>query len=715
VSDFDDAITETTSSASDHPLEQAVREIHTETAGDKKKRANPYDPNRETIGQPLGDLAEHAVSSGYHAVIGGYQGLLDLARGKGVDTAAQDVEGEQSKVKPIPEKSQRVLDHATNFTHAFLPATQLPGMVQPAADTVADKSADWGAPPSVSAAIKSAPTALSLAGPLSGAFRGVAAPAALETAEAGALAAPKMPTSTEMAVVPSRGTAIARAPGSALPAENVIDVQATPVDSAAGPRVGGPQQPRLGQSATTQTATAVPGIAPAPEPQKLLTFQPDAPHVEQGERLPVDEQQRRADVLKRVGVEQVRKSALTGDAQAAADEYQSSLLNTPGGQHLNSVITHERQALGNHADNIVTETGGTEGSATNQTVNTQRGENFLKPLDALSDHFDTVRKELYKTADERANGQSIDLPSVDHLIRNNESAFIGSTAGTQLLKGLKARMTELGLVDDNGAMVGGTAQQAEQLRQYLNEQWEPGPKSRLIGKLKDAIDTDVTKSAGDDIYEKARQWRTLQARTLEDPKGIAQLLDSSGPDGVNRKVPVEGIMNKLSSMPVAQLKHIVTTLDGIDVPEIRPLADKAVAELNAHMASQVSDAGHSTASLWNQKGVNKYLNANSERLQLTMPKELQSKLTDLNDAGHILQKRQGYPGAYIQEQNLASKGLGGALRYGSEVAGHAMGPAVGLVGRVLGDRAAGGIEGAASLRAARQRTVRLSDFDPNEK
>lgn len=713
MSDFDDAITETTSQASDHPLDQAVQEIHIEAAGGKKKRATVYDPDRPTIGQPLGDLAEHAASSTYRAISGGYQGLLDLARGRGFDAAAQDVRDEQSKVKPIPESSQRVLDRSFDAAHALLPATALPGMVQPAADTVADKSADWGAPPSISTAIKAAPTALSLAGPLSGAFRGAAAPAAVEGTEAAALTAPAPAARPEMAVVPARGTAVARAPGSALPPDNVIDVQATPVNSAAGPRVGGPQQPRLGQA--TQTATAAPGVAPAPEPQKLLTFEPDAPHVEQGEKLPVDEQQRRADVLKRVGVEQVRKSALTGDAQAAADEYQSSLLNTPGGQHLNSVITHERQALGNHADSIVTDTGGTEGSSTNQTVNTQRGENFLKPLDALSDHFDTVRKELYKTADERAGGQPIQLPSVDHLIRNNESAFIGSTAGTQLLKGLKARMTELGLMDENGAMVGGAVKQAEQLRQYLNEQWEPGPKSRLIGKLKDAIDTDVTKSAGDDIYEKARQWRTLQARTLEDPKGIAQILDSSGPDGVNRKVPVEQIMNKLTTMPVAQLRHIVTTLDGVDVPEIRPLADKAIAELNAHMASQVSDAGHSTASLWNQKGVNKYLNGNSERLALTMPKELQSKLTDLNDAGHILQKRQGYPGAYIQEQNLTSKGLGGALRYGSEVAGHAMGPGVGLVGRILGDRAAGGIEGAASLRSARARTVHLQDFDPSEK
>jgi hypothetical protein len=702
VSDLDDAISEASSApASGSSLDQAVREIHTDAGVTPPSIRDLANDNFESSNATLKHLVKGAAGS----VLGGYAGLTKLITSGGdMDQAAAAVNDMQSRFYDAPktetEKKQRA-----NLESPKNPLNWVPE----AGSWLGDLEGKLGGGPGLQTAVETGVNAI----PYALGLRPGEKPPMVDVSKL-PTPTPEPPPAPGMAVVPSRGTAVARAPGSALPSENVIDVQARPVDTAGGPRLGGPGQRQITQAPGATTAEPPKGTQ-TPEPQKFLTFDQDAPHVEEGDKLPPDEQQRRADVLKRVGVEQARKSALTGDAQAAADEYQSSLLNTPGGQHLKSVIDHERNALETHADSIVNQTGGTEGSTTNQTANTQRGENFLKPLDALADHFDTVRKELYQTADERAKGQPIQLPTVDEFMRKNESAFIGSTAGTQLLKGLKARMGELGLVDGDGNMVGGTAQHAEQLRQYLNEQWEPGPKSRLIGKLKDAIDTDVTKSAGDDIYQKARAWRSLQARTLEDPKGIAQLLDSSGPDGVNRKVPVEQVMQKLTTMPVAQLRHIVTTLDGIDVPEIRPLADRAVAELNAHMASQVSDAGHSTASLWNQKGVNKYLNANSERLQLTMPPELQGKLKDLNDAGQILQKRQGYPGAYIQEHNMVSKGLGPAVRFGSELAGHAMGPIVGLGGRLLGDRAAGGIANAASLKAARARTVNLRDFNPNAK
>ena len=66
-----------------------------------------------------------------------------------------------------------------------------------------------------------------------------------------------------------------------------------------------------------------------------------------------------------------------------------------------------------------------------------------------------------------------------------------------------------------------TVQQAERLKQYLGDQWSPRT-SRLIGQLKGAIDDDVTKAAGSDIYANARATRSLQAKLLDDPTGIAQ-------------------------------------------------------------------------------------------------------------------------------------------------------------------------------------------------
>lgn len=445
---------------------------------------------------------------------------------------------------------------------------------------------------------------------------------------------------------------------------------------------------------------------PSADPQTPPTFSESAPAAPTGTKLQAAEQVRRQAILERVGVPETRNSAIEGDAQAASNEYQESKLTSPNGARMKAVIDGERAALENHADRIVQETGGTPGSAVDESTRVERGNTIISPLDALKQHFDQATKELYQAADQRANGQPIDMPSVHKIIGGSASQFLGTVEGKQLLQGVKARMGDLGMLDDGEAQPA-NVQAAERLRQYLNDNWTPRT-SRLIGSLKDAIDDDVTKSAGQDIYGQARAMRSLRARTLDDPNGIAKLMDSSGPEGVNRAVPTEKIADAVTTMPVAQLQHVLTTLK--EVPdELQPQAQAAIAEIKAHMAAKVADAGKSTQSLWNAKGVTQTLTKNSARMQALFTPEEMAKFGDLNDAGNILKKDQSYPGAAVQEHNLVRSGAMHGIRTGATATGAAIGGPVGAaIGGFVGDKAATKLTERAMLKNAESRIRRLN-------
>src|ERR1700733_11118085 len=131
---------------------------------------------------------------------------------------------------------------------------------------------------------------------------------------------------------------------------------------------------------------------------------------------------------------------------------------------------------------------------------------------------------------------------------------------------------------------------------------------------------------------------------------MAQIMDGTGPEGINRKVYPEQLPDKILSMPVPQMNHIVSTLEGVTDPTIKPAANKALAELRTQLVSKIGAEGKGNT--WNANAVTDQLNANSERVQRLLPDKTQDDLADLNEAGHILKKRQGYPGAYVQEHNI---------------------------------------------------------------
>jgi hypothetical protein len=422
--------------------------------------------------------------------------------------------------------------------------------------------------------------------------------------------------------------------------------------------------------------------------------------------------------LKEDGLQNVRESAVRGDKLAAATDYASSKLDKgAGGNPVAEQLANERQALTNGVDRMIAGTGGSVG--TDSVALGNRGETILRPLDDLAQKFRDGEKAAYTAADAKAAGSPVDLDSTANLISNNASVFTRSEAGAQLLRGIKARAQELGVWDTaNNRLMPATVQQAEQLRQYVGGGAYDPHTAGAVRAFKDALADDVTKSAGSDVYQAARALRAQRARTLDDPKGIATLIDSSGPDGINRKVPVEKIPDTLTRLPDAQFNHVIDTIESTrQFPELKPQADAALAEIRGHMLQRAKAAAlPADKEPWAAQRFTDYLQANRAKLtRVLKPSELE-QLESLNRNGHYLDIDRRYKGAAVDAHNLATRGKMMIVQHGVGAAGGGAGAFVGghvgaaggaFIGEKLGHKWAAGIERAADRKAWAKRVRQL--------
>lgn len=419
-----------------------------------------------------------------------------------------------------------------------------------------------------------------------------------------------------------------------------------------------------------------------------------------------DQQAARAQTLRNVGLTEARESAITGNSDESGMDFQTSKLRTDAGDRMSATITGERAGLQNYANQLVDNSGGTSGVDLSDLY--ERGSTIAQPIDDLHQWFRDQTSQLYAQADAAARGQPIGLPTVGGLL-GQRSMFLGTVDGKQLAEGVQARMRDLGLMDESGGIQQATVQQAEQLRQYLNDQWSPRT-AGLIGQLKDAIDSDVSRAAGPAVYQQARQMRFQRAMLLDDPNGIARLGPSPDGNPINRAVATEKIPGYVTTLPVDQFTHIVRTLRSI--PSIAPGSDlpapaiSALNEIRGQFANQVREAGNSTQSLWNARGVSEYLRKNELRMaQVFSPQEMQQFKT-LNDAGNILRMDRSYPGAAAQGHNLAGRGMLIAAKH-AEAAGALLGHIPGaVIGAVVG-KGAETAAGKAALSAVEKRIRKL--------
>lgn len=441
-------------------------------------------------------------------------------------------------------------------------------------------------------------------------------------------------------------------------------------------REGGPggAQSGLGEKGNAGPANSGSGGGAGARPGQRLTD--DAPKGR-------DE---RAAILKRVGFGEARESALTGDHLASAGDYQTSKLDNKAGARMDSVLASERSTLGDHAQRIVDRSGGTNGL--DEGSRYARGHTISDVFNKFDDILEQETKEHYKTADTRAAGQPIELNGIKDFVKNNKASFLSTVEGKQLLEGFNARADELGLTKGSDVFNPSTVAQAERLRQYLGDAWTPRT-ARLVSKLQDAIDEDVSKAAGADVYGAARQVRAERA-ALREAKGLDSVMDPSRGLDINRKVAMEKVPVHITKMPVDQFGHLMDTLESIGGREgdhnLAELAASAKNEIRAQFANEIKEAGESTKGMWNAKAVSQYIKNNSSKLErvFTKPGEMKS-IKDLSDAGRILDIDRQYPGAAAQQHNLLVRGVLKGVEKGSTLAGAHAG---GLPGAIIGHGAA---------------------------
>jgi hypothetical protein len=446
-------------------------------------------------------------------------------------------------------------------------------------------------------------------------------------------------------VAPMPAADIARAPV----ANDAVGINRAAVNDASGGRPDLPQAPQTqvvgGGAAANDASTAVP-VAPPPAPVEVPRFDDSTPTTVKSQLAP-DQQQKNLDLMREVGLDQTRPSAISGDKFEAGNEYQLSKSDTPQGEVLRAQFDKERTALHGYSQQIAQDTGAVGASPE------EVGQIIRQPLQGLNDYYDNAVKSIYQAADQRAAGVAgIDADAFKTMM-DTRSNFAGKSENGALGRGINAYLKEQGIRNADGTFNPMTATQAEGVRQYINGQWSP-QNSGLIGKIKEMLDTDVAKSAGDDIYAQARALHAERKNVLDNPKGIASLLNEEGPNGINQMVPDEKVGQKITSMPVGQLRHIVETLKGVPEP-LQPAAQQALAEMKGVFADSVNKAGQGAE--WNAAKVTKQLNDQRTRMGLLFDDAEMSRFRTLNDAGHVLQKPTAYPGAAVQGHNLLQKAV----------------------------------------------------------
>lgn len=427
-------------------------------------------------------------------------------------------------------------------------------------------------------------------------------------------------------------------------------------------------------------------------------------------KLPVEEQVYRVETVKELGVPTIREGTKTGDGFKTADEYVTAKTSGPNKDLFNQQIATEQQALRNYANGIVEKTGGSVGLDENALYN--RGQAIAQPFDAFKTLLTEQMRDAYKAAGEVAQGAPAVAPDTFQKFLNTNSNFVVNDSFKSLRNGIKSHLTEQGLVNKDGSIKAMTVDQSELLRQYINSNWNPD-RSRIIHKLTDSIDNDVTKVAGTDIYESARGIRTKMANLLEDPVGVSKIMDYDPKTPINRSTAFPDIPKAVEKMTPDQQAHLVKVLQDMP-PELQPQAQKAIAEIKSQFANRIAEVG-GKGEFWNAPAVSKYLKDNNRSLRiLTGDPQMARSLTVLNDGGHFLRMDNGYKGAAIQFKNMydnplisgTAQALGGAVGGGLAFGlggGGAVGAAAAPFGAAYGRSvAAGKVERAAARSAARK-------------
>lgn len=425
------------------------------------------------------------------------------------------------------------------------------------------------------------------------------------------------------------------------------------------------------------------------------------------------QQQGRMELAKRVGLTEVRKSAIEGDAQAAADDFDSTkYTDDQMGQRMRPIIAAEKQALTEHAAGIIDDLGAKEG--TDQSTMSAKGKVMAKPLDMLNDYADRETTKAYDAAREKGGTDPVQFPTLEAALQNKTLKNSLLAQGKEgFLHGVQSQWDDFHENNPGGI----NASVAEQYRQFLNTLWKTNPEA--VGKLKEAMDTDMQNHFGEDLFGPSRQLYQLKKTLLDNPKGVAQIAGRDPHTPVNRTTAYEDIPDKVANLTADQFKNLWNTYKMMP-DEIQPAAQAAMSEIKGHQVNRLLDAGARQQTQWNKKGVNTELSNNSENFKTAFADDAANaaKIKDLKDAGEMLRFNASYRGAHAQKSNMLRKGIGVGAEYGGggiggTVGGMMAGPPGVAAGAFLGKKAGASVANKLENRAIKKdvesRVVKLDD------
>jgi hypothetical protein len=378
------------------------------------------------------------------------------------------------------------------------------------------------------------------------------------------------------------------------------------------------------------------------------------------------EQALRADIANEVlgNTGQVRSGVITGNENILRQEYTEarSANPTPKSDILKKQIADEQNALTRYAEQRIDNTGASK----NLPSDYERGQlmnDAIASSEGLTGFFKNTKDKLYQDARVKVGDNPVPSNTLENLL--NSTKFKSELK----LKGIKdfteglGELLELHKTQGFEGTKPGSIAGLEELRKSVNAQWTPQNK-REIGRIVKAIDEDIAKAGGEDLYKRARSVHQAEQKIFES-KGMDKLFGEVDSNGVQTATDFQAIPKKLNQMPADQWKHIYDTYDeiskgrvrgvGFDLeltPELMQYAEAAKAEMRGALAREIYQAGAGKTGVWNQNSVNNILNARAKKIEHAFSPEEQRAFHTLNYAGHIMPGVHAYEGAALQGQRV---------------------------------------------------------------
>ena len=445
-----------------------------------------------------------------------------------------------------------------------------------------------------------------------------------------------------------------------------------------------------------QTMAQIPEAPKVPVSERSITVPEEMP-INRAETAPLNanELSSREELLRRIGLEDIRNSALVGNPKESASQFITSQADQgPYATGMTNQINLEKSILDNHFKKIQDEAGGTvirHGTSFQEGDKIRVGKTIKDALQEGFEGHQTGTTALYKEATDKLGNKPVELGKFNEFLKMDENFAYQNEKGLQTAINQFVKRKQF--VDEVGNLKPLTVAQAEEIRQFINKKYHHETK-QLGGELKGLIDKDVFETVGGETFEKARKHYQKGIEVYDNPKAVGDLL---GDNGVNQKIPDEKVAAKVVTLPNSQFEHLFNTLD----------ADGkigAVNQIKTSLVEQIREAGNSAKNQpFNSVAAAKEASNLSEKLKIAFkndPKGLEA-IYDGIEASDILYIPNKYPGAGVQTNLLQNKFVDVGIRRafgsaGAAVGGTVAGPFGAAGGAVAGEAIGSKVSGKVS-------------------